>query len=131
MPAFTQHVFVCGNQRSCDHPRGCCDPDGGNALRNSLKAQLKEKSSGRDGVFRVNSAGCLDQCELGPAIVIYPQGTWYGNVQPEDIPRLVDAIVDGRVVEDLLISDEMLNTKGKGPATRPAITPDRQTESES
>ena len=113
MPAFTHHVFVCGNQRSCDHPRGCCDPDGTNSLRNSLKAAAKERGLGP--LIRINSAGCLEQCELGPAIAIYPQGIWYGNVQPSDVPRIVDSLENGTILEDLVIADEMLNTKGLGP----------------
>jgi len=112
MPAFNQHIFVCGNQRSCDHPRGCCDPVGNNALRNSLKAAIQERDLGP--LIRVNSAGCLDQCELGPTLVIYPQGIWYGKVQQTDVPRIVDAIVSGEVIKDLLIADELLNTKGRG-----------------
>lgn len=118
MPAFTQHIFVCGNKRSCDHPRGCCDPDGNNALRNSLKAATKQKGLGP--LVRVNSAGCLEQCELGPTVVIYPQGTWYGNVQLSDVPRIVDSLASGKVVEDLLIDDGMLNTKGLGPSIAPS-----------
>jgi (2Fe-2S) ferredoxin len=113
MPAFTHHIFVCGNQRSCDHPRGCCDPDGNNELRNALKAAAKEKGLGP--LVRVNSAGCLEQCELGPALVIYPQAIWYGNVKKTDVPRIVDSLISGETLEDLRIPDEMLNTKGKGP----------------
>ena len=48
--------------------------------------------------------------------MIYPQGVWYGNIQPADIPRIVDSLASGEVLADLLIDDEMLNTKGKGPA---------------
>ena len=113
MPAFTHHIFVCGNQRSCDHPRGCCDPEGNNELRNALKAAAKEKGLGP--LVRVNSAGCLEQCELGPALVIYPQAIWYGNVKKTDVPRIVDSLISGETLEDLRIPDEMLNTKGKGP----------------
>lgn len=111
MPKFQKHIFVCGNQRSCDHPRGCCDPAGTNSLRNRLKASLKEQNLG--GLIRVNSAGCLDQCELGPAIVIYPAATWYGNVTIEDIPRLVEAIKKDEVVDDLVIPDTALNARNK------------------
>ena len=124
MPAFTHHVFVCGNQRSYDHPRGCCDPEGNNALRNCLKAVAKE--SGLGPLVRVNSAGCLEQCELGPTVVIYPQLIWYGNVQLSDVARIVDSLANGTVVEDLLIADEMLNTKGLGSSQAP---PDHGTTS--
>ena len=115
MPAFTHHIFVCGNQRSCDHPRGCCDPDGNNELRNELKAAAKAKGLGP--LVRVNSAGCLEQCELGPTLVIYPQEVWYGGVKKSDIPRIVDSLANGTVLDDLRIPDEMLNTKGKGPSS--------------
>ena len=111
MPSFTHHIFVCGNQRSCDHPRGCCDPDGNNSLRNQLKAALKSRNLGP--LVRVNSAGCLDQCELGPTLVIYPQGTWYGGVQTTDIPRILDSISEDSILEDLVIPESKLNSKGK------------------
>jgi len=63
-------------------------------------------------LVRANQAGCLDQCELGPTVVIYPQQIWYGGVRPEDVPRIVEeTIVHGRVLEDLLIPTEQLNVK--------------------
>lgn len=119
MPAFTHHIFVCGNQRSAGHPRGCCDPDGKNALRDALKAAFK--SHGAGPLVRVNSAGCLDQCELGPVLVIYPQGIWYGGVQVSDIPRIVESVLEGTILEDLLIPDDQLNTKAINPT--PKATP--------
>lgn len=111
MPAFTSHIFVCCNQRSDGHPRGCCDHDGSESLRNLFKAEVKKR--GLAPLVRANKAGCLDQCELGPTVVIYPQAIWYGNVQPEDVPRIInETVAGGKVLEDLLISDELLNTKG-------------------
>jgi (2Fe-2S) ferredoxin len=108
MTAFTHHVFVCGNQRSPGHRRGCCDPSGQNLLRNELKAAVKER--GLTPQVRVNQAGCLEQCEHGPTVVIYPQGIWYGGVTIEDIPRIVEqTLVKGEILEDLVIADECLN----------------------
>ena len=118
MPKFTHHIFVCCNTREPGHRRGCCDPDGSERLRNSLKAEIKR--CGLDPDVRANRAGCLDQCELGPTVVIYPQQIWYGHVQEQDVPRIVeDTVLGGRVLEDLLIPDVWLNTKGKGPAIEP------------
>ncbi len=58
-------------------------------------------------------AGCLEQCEFGPTVVIYPQGIWYGGVTPEDVPRILDeTVIGGRILEDLLIPPECLNTQG-------------------
>jgi (2Fe-2S) ferredoxin len=115
MPPFTHHIFVCCNRREPGHSRGCCDPDGRQALRDCFKAELKKRRLGV-GV-RANQAGCLDQCELGPTVVIYPQGIWYGHVQPADVPRIIDeTIINGRILDDLLIADDWLNTGGRGPS---------------
>lgn len=122
MPAFTHHIFVCGNTRPADHPRGCCDPDGENLLRNALKAEVRSRCT--EGLVRVNSAGCLDQCECGPTVVIYPQGIWYGRVQLSDVPRIVEeTICHGRVIQELLIPERVLNTRGRGP--RSSSIPDQ------
>ncbi|MGY8766957.1 MAG: (2Fe-2S) ferredoxin domain-containing protein [Pirellulales bacterium] len=111
MPKFQQHIFVCSNQRSAGHPRGCCDAAGSDQLRAALKAELKRRDL--TPLVRANQAGCLDQCEYGPVLVIYPQAIWYGNVQLADVPRIVEqTIVQGIILEDLRIPDEVLNTKG-------------------
>lgn len=113
MAAFTHHLFICGNRREPGHSRGCCDPEGTDALRSALKAELQRR--GLNAQIRANSAGCLDQCEFGPALVIYPQGIWYGNVQLDDIPQIVQhTLVEGRVLEHLAIPAELLNGKGAG-----------------
>jgi len=110
MPKFTSHIFVCCNRREPGHTRGCCDPDGAQALRDRFKTELKARKLGP--LVRANQSGCLDQCELGPTVVIYPQGIWYGGVTLQDVPRIIDeTIVAGRVIDDLLIPDERLNCK--------------------
>jgi (2Fe-2S) ferredoxin len=113
MPKFTSHIFVCCNQRAPGHPRGCCDPDGSEALRDAFKTELKRRGLGP--LVRANSAGCLDQCELGPTVVIYPQEVWYGNVQITDVPRIVEeTVIAGHVLADLAIDDAKLNNcKGR------------------
>jgi len=109
MPPFSHHIFICCNQRSPDHPRGCCDPDGSESLRAAFRACLRKKNLGRSRI-RANKAGCLEQCEYGPTVAIYPQGIFYGGVAPEDVPRIVEeTIIGGRILHDLRISDEMLN----------------------
>jgi len=108
MTAFTHHVFVCGNQRSPDHRRGCCDCEGKDELRNELKTAAKK--AGLKPNVRINKAGCLDQCEHGPVMVIYPQGIWYGGVSVDDVPRIVEeTLVKGEVIKELVIADECLN----------------------
>ena len=125
MSAFTHHIFICCNQRSPGHARGCCDPSGSERLRNAFKAEVERR--GLTPLVRANKAGCLDQCELGPTVVIYPQGIWYGHVQLEDVPRIIDeTIVGGKILDDLLIADELLNTKGG--TLRPASCNDSSAE---
>lgn len=110
MPLFTHHLFICGNQRSGSHPRGCCDPDGSGKLRAAFKACLNRHQV--DGVVRANNAGCLDQCELGPTVVIYPQAIWYGGVTTDDVERIVvKTIMNNEILEDLLIPTEKLNSR--------------------
>ena len=110
MPEFTHHIFICGNQREAGHKRGCCDPDGKEKLRSAFKKEVERH--GLKPLVRANSAGCLDQCELGPTIVIYPQAIWYGGVTIKDVPRIVEeTIVNGRILDDLLIPAEKLNCR--------------------
>ena len=108
MPKFTHHIFICCNQRAAGHSRGCCDPDGSNKLRELFKAEVA--SRGLKPNVRANKAGCLDQCELGPTVVIYPHEIWYGGVQPTDVPRIIEeTIIAGNIIPELVISNEQLN----------------------
>lgn len=110
MAHFTHHIFICTNRREEGHSRGCCNPDGSEALRNAFKKEVERR--GLKPLVRANAAGCLDQCELGPTVVIYPQAIWYGGVRVEDVPRIVEeTILGGRVLADLLIPAEKLNCR--------------------
>lgn len=109
MPSFERHVFVCTNTRKPDHPRGCCSARQSEAIRDRLKTLAAEQ--GLKGRVRVNSAGCLDQCEHGPTIVVYPEGVWYGFVTLADVDEIVSShLVAGRPVERLRLSPECINT---------------------
>ena len=109
MPKFEKHIFVCGNQRPPDNPRGSCDPHAKAELQKLFKQKLAER--GLKGKFRANQAGCLDQCEHGPTVVVYPEAVWYGRVTTNDVEEIVEShIVGGKPVERLVIPDECLNT---------------------
>jgi (2Fe-2S) ferredoxin len=109
MAKFEKHIFVCGNQRPAGHPRGCCDPQGGAELQLAFKQKLTAR--GLKGKIRANQSGCLDQCEHGPNIVVYPDAVWYGRVRLGDVDEIIDChIVGGKPVERLLIPDSCLNT---------------------
>ena len=107
---FERHIFVCQNVRPEGAPRPSCAQDG----TSELVGQLKKfsKAAGLDGAIRVNKAGCLDQCEHGPVVVVYPEAVWYGQVQPEDAEEIVAGhLVGGRPVERLRLADGCINTK--------------------
>jgi (2Fe-2S) ferredoxin len=99
---YDRHVFVCENSRSPEHPRGCCKNRGGSAVKEALKDALKAR--GLTLRIRANSAGCLDACEHGPTMVVYPEGVWYGGVKPEDVAEIVERhLLGGEPVERLVI----------------------------
>ena len=105
MPSFQRHVFVCINERPADHPKGCCKAKGGVEVRDKLKAELTAR--GISKLVRANNAGCLDQCEHGVSVVVYPEQVWYGGVTVDDIPELVDKhLVGGEVVDRLMMPNQ-------------------------
>ena len=109
MAKFEHHIFICGNQRPEGHPRGCCDPSAEARLQKLFKQKLAAR--GLKGRIRANQSGCLDQCEHGPNIVIYPDAVWYGNVSESDVDAIIEShIISGRPVERLRLKDECLNT---------------------
>lgn len=64
-----------------------------------MKARIKELGIART---RVNTAGCLDRCELGPTMVIYPEGVWYSCKSKADIDEVITThLQGGKVVERL------------------------------
>ena len=100
MPHLDKHVFICTNRRDENNPKGSCAQKGSEAIREAFKKQLHER--GLKGKMRANAAGCLDQCEHGCAIVVYPEQVWYGGVKPEDVAEIIDEhLIGGRPVERL------------------------------
>jgi (2Fe-2S) ferredoxin len=112
-PYYEAHVFCCTNRRPAGHPRGCCAERNGEALRDHMKARAREL--GLKNV-RINNSGCLDRCELGPTMVIYPEGVWYVCPTKEDVDEVLEKhLVQGGRVERL-----MLQTTDKLPKDRAA-----------
>ncbi len=104
MSRYQRHIFVCVNERPPDHPKGCCSAKGSVQVRDLLKAELKRR--GLAPAVRSNTAGCLDACEHGATVVIYPDGIWYGGVGTADVVEIIErTVVGGEVIERLLIPD--------------------------
>ena len=101
MSYYERHIFFCCNQRE-GNERPCCNNKGASDMRDYAKKRLKELGLAGEGKVRVNQAGCLDRCEEGPCIVVYPEAVWYTYVDRADIDEIVEQhLKHGRVVERL------------------------------
>lgn len=108
MKRYEKHLFICENGREPGHPRGCCASKNGAAVKEKFKTRLKELNL--SPIIRANSAGCLDACEFGPVVVIYPEQVWYGGVKEEDVEEIIqEHIIKNKVVERLTIKDQRYN----------------------
>lgn len=108
MKRFEIHIFVCENKRPDDHPRGCCKDKGGAEVREKFKQRLKQLAL--NGEIRANASGCLDACEFGPVIVVYPEQTWYGGVTVDDVEEIIQShLILNKPVERLRIKDKRFN----------------------
>lgn len=102
MSYYKYHVFFCTNRR--DDGRPCCENHDAQAMRDYAKAKIKERGLAGKGKVRINNAGCLDRCDEGPVLVVYPEGVWYTYVDPEDIDEIIDKHLEkGQPVERLKI----------------------------
>jgi (2Fe-2S) ferredoxin len=115
MSRYQRHVFVCINERPSEHPRGCCLHRGAAEFRDSLKAEINKR--GLNKIVRINNAGCLDACEHGVVMVVYPEGIWYGKVTTKDIPEIVEqTIIGGQIIQRLVIADPRYAPDPSAPA---------------
>ena len=112
---YKHHIFMCTNVRPEGHPRGSCsaraEPAGG---VEKLRAYAREKARelGIEDI-RCNAAGCLDRCEFGPNMVIYPEGVWYRyEIDPGHRRDPGDASCkNGGRVERLMLQPDQLPPK--------------------
>lgn len=102
-PFYTCHVFVCTNRRPDGHSRGSCAARGSEKLRDYMKSRMKEA---KVPLSRINTAGCLERCEFGPTLVIYPEGVWYHADTTADIDEIIqEHILCGRRVHRLMLTE--------------------------
>lgn len=95
---FRKHVFICTNQK--DAPKKSCGQEHGLELVKAFQQELSARGLQKE--IRAQRAGCLDACAFGPALVVYPEGTYYGNVQLSDVAEIVENhLVNDQPVERL------------------------------
>ncbi|KPU45696.1 ferredoxin, 2Fe-2S [Oxobacter pfennigii] len=96
------HIFVCTSCRVNGQQKGFCFSK--DAV--DIVGKFMEEIDSRDlsSEVMVTNTGCFGICNKGPIIVIYPEGTWYGNVTPDDVEEIVEShIENGNAVERLVI----------------------------
>jgi (2Fe-2S) ferredoxin len=103
--SYERHIFLCIGP-------SCCEADEGQKVWDHLKAELSEKDPDKK-IFRTK-AGCLRICKSGPVALVYPEGTWYGNVGKKQIDQIIEShLIGGEPVEDLMIAaNPLINDSG-------------------
>ncbi len=82
------HVFICGQTRPEDHPRGSCGASGAGAVFQAFAMQLTSKKLLDSTVLTQSS--CLGPCHLGANVLIYPEGIMYSSIKPEDVDVIIE-----------------------------------------
>lgn len=91
MSYFKTHLFICTNQK----PNGkkCCEADGASLIWQYIKQKVEDLGLAGPGGVRVSRSGCLGRCEVGPCLVIYPQGEWYSYESEKDIDEILEQVL--------------------------------------
>ena len=103
---YSKHIFICTNQRP-EGSRVSCGESHGLALVAAFKKLIKDR--GLQVEIRAQRTGCLEACEMGPALVVYPEGVFYAHVQISDVEEIVtEHLENNRVVKRLVMDYDKL-----------------------
>lgn len=98
---YKKHIFICTNQKDGGKP--CCGEQRGMELVDAFKTLVKNNRLNAE--VRAQKAGCFDTCTMGPSVVVYPEGIFYGRVQLSDVEEIFNEhIVNDRPVERLKLN---------------------------
>ena len=98
---YERHIFFCLNEREAG--KDSCANHRAQEGFDRCKSQVKAAGLSAPGKVRVNKAGCLDRCTIGPVAVVYPEAVWYTYVDAHDIDEIVEShLKNGQVVKRLL-----------------------------
>ena len=98
MKIYRSHVLVCGGTG--------CTSSGSKQIQEELDKNLKKY--GLEDEVQVVQTGCFGLCAIGPIVVVYPEGSYYGHVKPEDVEEIVsEHLLKGRIVTRLLADEHV------------------------
>jgi len=101
MDLFRSQVMVCGGTG--------CTSSGSGEIISRLEAQIAAK--GLDKEVKVVRTGCFGLCEVGPVVIVYPEGAFYARVTPDDVDEIVEEhLLKGRLVKRLIYKDHAVES---------------------
>lgn len=106
MSYYQRHLFICTNARNNPERKSCNDTGCGRHAVDYLKSKAHEMGLTANNRLRVNMSGCLNRCDEGPCMVVYPEGRWYTYHNDADLQEILERdLRDGEAVERLLLKD--------------------------
>jgi (2Fe-2S) ferredoxin len=103
---YSKHVFICTNQKAEGKP--CCARSGGEDFFQYMKAKVAKLELNGPGKIRISKSGCLGRCNLGPCLLIYPEGVWYSYGSFADLDR----IIENHLLEDIQVKELLIAPSG-------------------
>ena len=88
-----KHIFVCSSSRMTGQMKGGCIQQESASIINLFIEEVQER--GLDGDVMVTNTGCLQICDKGPIVIVYPDNVWYGKVSPDDVEEIMDSHIEG------------------------------------
>ena len=101
---YDKHIFICTNQRAEGAARKSCGEAHGMSIVEAFKKKLKEKNLPIK--IRAQKSGCLDICDFGQTLVIYPEGVFYVGVEIADVDEIIEEhLINNRIIERLKLEN--------------------------
>ena len=98
MELYRSHVLVCGGTG--------CTSSGSRNIMDEFNSELEKHNMQNE--VKVVGTGCFGLCEVGPIVIVYPEGAFYSHVKVEDVPEIVEEhLLKGRIVTRLLYHDSI------------------------